>query len=276
MELGERNCPIWDAHHHLVSEAGYADRLLREMDRLGVARTGLIPIDPICPGMWVAHGAAVGPLGNADLAGIVRRHADRFWGYGFLRPGHCEPAEVDRLAEMGMTGLKFHLPLKPYGEPEHFEIYARAEQYGLPCLFHTGVFYPPGPMPGQGIRSENCRPIHLEPIAHEFPKLKIIAAHLGVCWTEEAATLCRLIPNIYADISGSLSGWRSNKSMEWFRQTLYWPEAHKKMVFGSDVHVDELEPALEAQRRIVEGIGWTAEQCADFFCRNAEQLFGRG
>jgi len=26
----------------------------------------------------------------------------------------------------------------------------------------------------------------------------------------------------------------------------------------------------------VEGIGWTAEQCADFFCRNAEQLFGRG
>ena len=32
----------WDVHHHWVNEPGYIDRLLREMDRLGIERTVLI------------------------------------------------------------------------------------------------------------------------------------------------------------------------------------------------------------------------------------------
>ncbi|MCX7013837.1 MAG: amidohydrolase family protein [Candidatus Sumerlaeota bacterium] len=264
---------IWDGHHHFISEEGYVDRLLRAMDRLGIERTGLMPIDPISPGMWVAHGKPVGFIGNAELARIVKRHKDRFWGYGYLRPGRAQPDEVDQLADWGMTGLKFHLPVTPYGDPEHFPIYARADALRMPCLFHTGIFAPPVPMPGQGVRSENCRPIHLEPIAWEFPNLPLIAAHLGVCWTDEAATLCRIIPNIYADISGSSKGWRFNKPMEWFRQTLYWEDAHRKIVFGSDVHADELESALNDQKRIIQGMGWNEVESRNFFSDNLRRLF---
>jgi len=266
---------VWDIHHHWVNEAGYIDRLLREMDRLGIERTGLIAMGPVAQALFVTSGQPSGCADNQDLAKLIERHGDRFWGYGYIRPGHATDQDVDRLAEMGMKGLKFHLPLKPYGDPEYLPLYARALEHELPCLFHTGIFYPPAPMPGQGIRSENCRPIHLEPIAQELPDLPIIAAHFGVCWTEEAAALCRICPNIHADLSGRTDGWRSSKPPEWFRQMLYWPEAHKKILFGSDVHLDELEDTLTDQRRICGLMGWSPQQCADVFGRNAIRIFGQ-
>ena len=128
-------------------------------------------------------------------------------------------------------------------------------------------------MPGRGIRSENCRPIHLEPIAHEFPDLNIVCAHLGVCWNDEAATLCRMFPNFYADLSGRVDGWRSSRPIDWFKQILYWPTAHRKVLFGSDVHSDEIEQTLEDHRRIFAGIGWNPLQMADVFHHNAKRLF---
>ena len=57
--------------------------------------------------------------------------------------------------------------------------------------------------------------------ARELPELTIIIAHLGVCWGEEAATLCRIHPNIYADLSGHVKGWRSSKKIEWFEEKLW-------------------------------------------------------
>jgi len=177
---------------------------------------------------------------------------------------------------MGMAGLKFHVPRQPYDSEDYFSVYARAQQLGLPCLFHTGIFTPPRPMPGAGFRSHHCRPAYLEPIAQEFPDLKIICAHLGVCWNDEAAAICRICNNIYADLSGRLGGWRSGKSIEWFQQTLYWPTAHEKILFGSDVHADEMEHTIVDHERILRGMGWTREQLAAVFSENAKRLFAHG
>jgi hypothetical protein len=265
--------PVWDVHHHWVNEEGYIDRLLREMDRLGVERLGLIAMGDLVPDLFVLHGPVTGSVDNEDLADLVRRHPDRFWGWGFIRLGHCQPDIVDRLRDLGMAGLKFHVPDRPYSEGEYFPIYEKASAYGMPCLFHTGIFYPPSPMPGQGIRSENYRPIHLEPIAHEFPDLRMICAHLGVCWNDEAAAICRMCPHIYADLSGRVDGWRSSKPVDWWRQTLYWPDAHRKILFGSDVHSDEIGASLEDHRRILADLGWTSDQVRNVLSANARQLF---
>ena len=265
---------IWDIHHHWVNEAGYVDRLLRQMDRLGIERVGLIGMGESFPDLFVRHERSDDLADNVAVAALAQARGERFWAYGYLQPGRCEPADVDRLAEMGVAGLKFHMPIKPYGEPEYFELYARAQQHHLPCLFHTGVMQAPAPTPGRGVRSENYRPIHLEPIAWEFPDLVLIAAHLGVCWNEEAATLCRMCPNVYADLSGSAEGWRASKSAEWFRQILFWPAAHRKVFFGSDVHADELEGLVDHDRRLFEQMGWTAERRACVFRDNARRVFG--
>jgi predicted TIM-barrel fold metal-dependent hydrolase len=265
---------IWDVHHHWVNEGGYIDRLLRTMDRLGIERTGLIAMGDLTPDLFVTHGPRTGCCDNEQLAGVVREHPDRFWGWGYMRLGRHDPADVDRLADMGMKGLKFHVPLRPYGEPEYFPVYERAQCHGLVCLFHTGIFSPPVPMPGLGIRSENCRPIHLEPISHEFPELNMIIAHLGICWNDEAAALCRMSANIYADLSGRVDGWRSARPLDFWRQVLYWPTAHRKILFGSDVHADEVGRAIDDHRRIFEGMNWSDEQISDVMGANAKRLMG--
>lgn len=242
------------------------------MDRLGIERIGLIVMGESLRELFVKTESIPAPK-HEDLADIVRQYPNRFMGYGYIRPGIDTPERVTRYVEMGMKGLKFHIPKKPYGHEEYFPLYEKARNAKLPCLFHTGVFYPPSPMPGEGIRSEHCRPIHLEPIAHEFPDLPLIAAHLGVCWTDEAAALCRICPNIYADISGRIDGWRSAIPIQRLKQLLYWPDAHKKILFGSDVHVSELAETLDHQVNLLTQIGWGKAQIEWVLHKNARILF---
>ena len=264
----------WDVHHHWINEDGYIDRLLRQMDQSGIERVGLIAMGDLVPDIFILHGYNGKAVDYRDLAKLVRRQGDRFWGWGYLRLGDCEACDVDRLKDASLAGLKFHVPWKPYSDPEYFPVYERANALDMPCLFHTGPFYPPAPMPGQGIRSENYRPIHLEPIGHEFPGLRMICAHLGVCWNEEAATLCRMFPNIYADLSGRVDGWRSGKSIEWFKETFFWPDAHRKIVFGTDVHCDEIPAALSDHDRIFTALGWDNPRIANVLRENAVQIMG--
>ena len=131
---------IWDIHHHWVNEAGYINRLLRRMDSLGIERTGLIAMGPVLRDLFVGRPKAIGCAGDAEVAKLLKQHGDRFWGYGYVRPGRSNVDDVDRLADMGMTALKFHLPARPYDHPEYFALYAGAQEHKLPCLFHTGLF----------------------------------------------------------------------------------------------------------------------------------------
>ena len=263
---------VWDVHHHWVNESGYIDRMLREMDRLGIERVGLIAMGDLIPDLFLMKESRSGEADNKDLAAVVQQHGDRIWGWGFIRLGDHRDDEVDRLAEIGMAGLKFHVPRQPYDSEDYFPVYERAQALGLPCLFHTGIFTPPQPMPGAGFRSHHCRPIYLESIAQEFPQLRMICAHLGVCWNDEAAAVCRICQNIYADLSGSLGGWRSSKSVEWFQNTLYWPTAHEKILFGSDVHADEIESTLSEHQQLFENMGWNTNQIRAVFSENAKRI----
>jgi len=260
----------WDVHHHWVNETGYIDRLLREMDRLDIERTVLIAMGEFASGLFVRGAPDSAHPDNAALGRVIREHPDRLMGWGFLRLGRHDEHAVDRVANLGLHGLKFHAPTAPYGDPAFFGVYESAVEHGLPCLFHTGIFSPA--LPGEGIRSESCRPIHLEPIAHEFPGLHMICAHLGVCWNDEAATLCRLFPNVQADLSGRVDGWRRTRTVEWFRQTFFWEEAHRKILFGSDVHVDEVGDTLRDHERLLQEMGWDEEQQEAVFSGNAKRL----
>jgi len=267
--------PVIDVHHHWVNEADYVDRLLAVMDRLDIERTGLIALGEPFRRLFLKADEPVGCVDNDDLARLLARRGDRFFGYGFFRLGSDPPERIDAFAEQGFSGVKFHLPAYDYDDDRCFDAYARAAACGLPCLFHTGVFILPDPRPGQRLSSARCRPIMLDPIANEFPDLKIIVAHLGVCWGEEAATLCRAYPNIYADLSGSVGGWRQGKTVDWFNQMLYWPDAHRKILVGSDVHCDELETTLRDQTDIMTRMGWTEARIAHVLYHNAREVFGQ-
>jgi predicted TIM-barrel fold metal-dependent hydrolase len=165
------------------------------------------------------------------------------------------------------------LPRKDYDDEEYFPLYEKAQRHKMPILFHTGVLTLPEPRPGEGVSSARMRPIFLDTIANEFPRLNMIIAHCGIHWLEESAVLARIIPTIYVDISGKVDGWRKPKSIEFFRELFYWEGAHRKILFGSDVHHRELEETLEDQMRIFKGIGFTGEKLDFVLARNAEKIF---
>lgn len=263
---------IIDVHHHWVNEPGYLDGLLAEMDRLGIERTGLIAMGRPFQRLFLTRAEPAGCADNRDLADVLAARSDRFYGYGFFRLGHDAPELVDWFAEKGFLGVKFHIPAWDYDDERCLSAYERTAQHGLICLFHTGVFRLPELLPGERVSSARCRPILLDGVANVFPTLRMIIAHLGVCWGEEAATLCRIYPNIYADLSGAAGGWRAGKSIEWFREMLYWPEAHRKILFGSDVHSAELASALQEQTGILRRMGWSEGQVQNVLYHNAAQL----
>jgi predicted TIM-barrel fold metal-dependent hydrolase len=76
-------------------------------------------------------------------------------------------------------------------------IYRTMEANGIPVMFHTGTSIFPG------ARNKYGDPIHVDDVAIDFPKLKILLAHGGrPLWMETSFFLVRRHANVYLDISG--------------------------------------------------------------------------
>lgn len=248
-----------DGHAHLETEPEYAEALLRTCDRLGIERVCISGL-----------GSAFEMADNDAVEQAVRQHPDRFVGFRYLRLGRHPVQDVDLAAEGGFRGLKFTVPLRPYDDEAYFPVYERAQQYELPCLFHAGIVTTKRFLPG--VSSARMRPVHLDTIAHEFPRLKLICAHLGMPWYEEAAAVARILPNVYVDLSGAPLGWRAQKDAAFFRALFYRPDAWSKVIWGSDVHYRDLEAAQRRDQALVSDLGLSEEQRSLFFGGNLLSL----
>jgi uncharacterized protein len=262
-----------DMHHHLVEEKGYVDNLLRTMDENEIEKTALIGLGTLFEGMFVKGEHNGSNADDTAVERVVSKHPDRFFGLGYIRLGVDTHTKVDELHDRGFAGLKFHIPKKRYDDEEYFSVYEKAEQYNMPCLFHTGIVRLPKPHPKEKISSFNMSCIHLEAVAQVFPNLKIIIAHLGVQDYLTALTLIRIFDNIYADLSGTTPGWRANIAINDWKRLLWFPHASEKLLFGSDVHYSEIESNITIYENIANACGWKSVQQEHLFFNNATQLF---
>jgi predicted TIM-barrel fold metal-dependent hydrolase len=270
---------IVDVHHHLLNEDDYLDNLLRAMDACAVEQVWLSALGRFGRTLFLKSDWNGRVAGNEDVATAVRAHPDRVVGFGFVQLGVDEPALVDRLVEAGFRGLKFHFPTVPYHDPRCFEVYEKANQYGLPLLFHTGIFMLPEPMPGEGIGSVHCQPVYVDAVANQYPTLPMIVAHMGIGWYDVAATMARILPNVYVDFSGNLNGWRVSYPPAHWKNLLYWEDSHRKVLFGSDVNCRDLSATIRAQRELFESMGFGEPQLDGIFHGNARRIMdgaGRG
>jgi uncharacterized protein len=211
--------------------------------------------------------------GNAEVLAAVAAHPDRLAGLGVIRLGDATPRDVQRLHDAGFIALKTTRPRAPYDDPAYDEVYGEAEALGLPILFHTGFIVPVAADRDDDVSSARCRPDSLDRIARTFPSLTIVMAHLGMPWHVEAAEMSRFHPNVYVDLSGALDGWRNRKSPSFFAERFYWPHAVRKIVFGSDVHHDDLAEALHDHRRILGLWGVSEEDVDGVLGLTAARLF---
>jgi len=172
---------------------------LKYLDSSGVERAVLINyVAPEVIGLtsevnqWVADYTSTDPRRLLSCGGLHPRHSPNIM------------ADVEQILRLKIRMIKIHPPhqlLFPndylHGVKELEIIYRAAEANGVPIMFHTGtsVFH--------GARNKYGDPIHLDDVAVDFPKLKILLAHGGrPLWMETAFFLLRRHPNVFLDISG--------------------------------------------------------------------------
>jgi predicted TIM-barrel fold metal-dependent hydrolase len=252
---------VIDGHAHLHAEPDYAARHVDAALACGIERTVVSGLGKV----W-------GGLDNDGVEKAAEAWPEHLIPLFFVILGQDGEEAAAAAKKRGFRGLKITQPLLPYDDERAFPIYAKAEELGLPILFHSGVM---AHVPGVYTSTEFMRPMRLDGVARRFPGLKIQIAHLGVPEYEVATTLARIVPNIYVDATGSPNGgWYTSKSAEFLPGLLYWETWSRKLMFGTDVHYRDLPAAIGHHRRLLSAMSLTAEEEARVYRDNAREFFG--
>ena len=248
-----------DAHVHLFNLPGYLEKLISTMDKIGIERSCL---------------SGLGDLFSCvDNVGI-NKYPNRLIGTYYIRPGVNTKSDILNASDQGFKMIKVTIPKKPYNHPDYFPLWQQAEELGMPILFHTGVVTLMKKALNEQISSWFMHPMRIEPIANLFPDLKMIVAHLGVHWNDDAAELIRMKKNVYADLSGSLTGWRVRMDRIGLDHWLWWPGAFKKVIFGSDVIVTDIQKILEEDKNRLNSLKIDLETQKLVFYKNILRMIG--
>lgn len=187
---------------------------------------------------------------------------DGIYGFGSVFP-YAENAleELRRIKELGLYGVKLHPDYQEFfiGDEAALPIYEEAQRLGLPVAFHTGR----DPLSPNLI---HCPSDVLGKIAELFPRLTIIAAHMGGMETPQlAARHLAGKRNVYFDTAFASHFLDAGA----FRELV---ELHgaERVLFATDCPWS----TLPAERALLEGAGLSPAQVERIACRNAEELFG--
>jgi len=250
-----------DGHSHLFLEEGYAEKLIEAARQQGIARISVS-----------GQGERVRMPDNAGVLEQAERHPDRLIPFAFFQLGEDKPERVMEFKKQGFRGIKFCSPFIAYDDEQALPVYEKIEEAGLPAQFHTGVL---ATLPGELCGVELIRPARLDSVARRFPGMRILLCHLGVPEYEMAATLARIVRNIYVDLTGCPGrGWYVPKKPEFFRELFYWPAWHRKVVFGTDVRYEEVPAAADEYARMFGGFDLDEEARNDLYRDTYREFLG--
>jgi predicted TIM-barrel fold metal-dependent hydrolase len=269
---------IIDAHTHLSERRDDAlnhfarknqlrytlDELLGIMRRHKIVR-GLLLSPPLRAGV---------PLPNDDVIRLCRKSGGMLAPVITVEPTAKEVKAAVKLAEENRKEVKaFKVRLgyvKASAENAVFDrLYDYAESEGLPVLFHTGdTAFSNGDL-------TRSHPLTLDGLANKREELIMVLCHFGNPWFEDVAELIYKHPNVYADISGLITGgpyalkyskWLATKISE----AIYFAAGTEKILFGTDYPITKHSETL-ALVRMLEVDESDKEKILRF---NAEMVFG--
>jgi predicted TIM-barrel fold metal-dependent hydrolase len=177
----------------------------------------------------------------------AREHADAFIGFASVDPlkGEAAIVELERAVRMlGLRGLKLH-PTAQGFRPDDRSIYPlweAAEELGIPVTVHTGTTGLGAGMSGGGkMKLEFSRPIHLDAVAADFPRLQIVMAHPAWPWQDEQLAVALHKTNTWID----LSGWSPRRFSPELMRNIRGP-LQDRVLFGTDYPFIRHEQWLDA------------------------------
>lgn len=180
-----------------------------------------------------------------------------FIGFAALNAKYDDiPGEVDRIIKMGFRGVKLHADFQrePIDSRDSYKIYEAIEGR-LPVLHHMGDY-----------RHDFSHPTMLKKVMRDFPKLKVLASHLGGfgAWDEAEAVL-EAGENIRFDTSSAVCLMSPERAVRLIRH--YGVES---CMFGTDFPM--WDPKKEADRLL--SLGFTEDEYRRMFSLNAKEFLG--
>jgi hypothetical protein len=240
---------VVDVHTHAFPD-GLAARAIAHLERRASVRaalegtTGALLVSMDRAGIAVSVVCSVA-TGTAQFEPILRWCAaiasPRLLPFPSVHPASRDPAgDVRRVAEAGFRGVKLHPEYQDFfaDDPGLEPLYGALEECGLVALFHAGhdIGFPD---------SDRAAPARLLAVHRSFPRLAIVASHLGGFrrWDEVAETLVG--SGIWLDTSFTIGRIPDRLLREILRG--HRPD---RLLFGSDSPWEDQTSALAHLRAL--------------------------
>lgn len=238
---------ICDFYHLNSGLIGTSKVLLEEGKKAGIASFVLLPV-AIRPEQ-VRHI-------NQYIVDETKAHPE-FIGFGTLHAEMNHPSdEIDFMKSNGLKGIKLHPDAQRFAIDDERLFYVYDQLQGsLPVLIHCGD-------PRYGY----SRPERLRRIVINFPKLQVVAAHLGGWSMYGEAFECLKDTGCYFDISSCMMFLPPEQMMKYIRG--YGAD---RILFGSDFPI--WNPQNEV--RSFFNLDLTAEEREKIAFKNALKILKR-
>ena len=173
---------------------------------------------------------------NEYIAGCVRKQPEKIIGFGSVNPLHrgvrAAVEELGRMVEQdGLQGVKLY-PMYQHWSPADrevaFPIYAAARDLGIPVMIHQAG------STRIDAKLEYARPALLDDLGREFRDVRVIIAHCGTPWVDEAMFMLTKHPNFFTEISYHIATVSRRDLFLYFSRAEQMFVPLEKVMFGTD------------------------------------------
>lgn len=263
-----KNKGIWESTREKLSPSGVVSAL----DEGGIDKGVIFPLTFTPPtGSWQQL--------NDMTAEYVQAYPDRLIGFSIIDPRRVDESlkELERCSgSYGFKGLKIHPSIQEFYPNDNslYPLYEYCQAENIILLSHTGASTPTHP-------DKFSQPMLFDEIAVQFPELKLILAHAGRPFYQEAALILRKHPNVYVDLCANVGRKGDTALLEMVLVSLkIYADGLKRVLFSSDFPVFNPAHMVDLVKRTASnniaermGIpGISAEELEGILGGNATQL----
>ncbi len=249
------------------------------MDDSGVERAVILPIDS-----GLNQDMPLSLIEKTDWHADEVSEKSKLITFVGLDPRRGEEGlrELERaITKKGCSGWKIYPPNGFYPDSDEFyPFYQLCVDLEVPVVVHTGFT-------SRFKHVKYAKPVYMDKVAADFPALKIVLAHVGTPWHEEAIMVASKNPNVSVDVSGwqHFAASATSRVYEMIAEAKLWKVFPNRMIFGSDYPLFEHAMPLKRwvhffsnlrlpERLIAEGYRQvTDEEIEAVMWKNAARLY---
>jgi uncharacterized protein len=172
-------------------------------------------------------------------------------GISYLNYNYKDIIEISSFLDQKLIkGLKFYPGYEPfYPNDSRLKVfYDMATEYDVPVMFHSGDTYAPTG------KVKYSHPLHIDDLAVDYPKMKIVICHVGNPWIRDCMEVVYKNEHVYADISGLVLGNFSEKFERFMKkeieEMISYAGDPNYLLYGTDWPISNMDSYLKFMNQL--------------------------